>query len=149
DSPVWPFGTHLIDIGAAAFLLHLTEGSSSPCFMFFTFTLISSGLRWDWRGASLTTLMLLLLFAVVDTDHDSETLLHGPYLLVVGLLVAYFSGLRAYNRERLDKLATWPILETALTPNFPLNGLLVHVAEVTGAPRILVIWDESQKAKRH
>ena len=106
DAPVWPFATHVIDVGVAALLMHLTEGSHSPCFIFFMFALISAGLRWDWRGAIFTTLALLLLLIVIDVDRDAETLLHGTYIVVAGLLVAYFSGLRAYNRERLAKLAT-------------------------------------------
>jgi signal transduction histidine kinase len=150
NAPVWPFATHLIDIGIAALLMHLAEGSASPCFIFFTFTMISAALRWDWRGAIGTTLALLILFLALNARTNfSTTILHSTYLTVSGLLLAYFGGLRAYNRERLAKLVAWPTMEKSLSAVPLLKGLLAHVAEIMGAARVLVIWDVRLEGERN
>src|SRR5262245_3937265 len=154
SEPPWPLATHLIGIGISAFLMSLTEGSSSPCFMFFTFTLIAATLRWDWRGAIWTTLGLLVLFVLIDATwldvgRLSRTALHCIYLLVLGLVLAYFEALRAHNRERLAKLAVWPAAEISVKPNRSLEMLLAHVADVLSCARVLVVWEVLQEPQRH
>ena len=150
-----PWATHLIDIGISALLMHLTEGSASPCFIFFAFTLVAAALRWDWRGAIWTTLGLLCLFIALDTlpfgdQQLSLTVLHGTYILVLGSVLAYFGGLRARNRQRWAKIAAWPAAQISVSPNPPLEKLLAHAAEVMSATRILVVWEASQEGpQRH
>jgi signal transduction histidine kinase len=153
--PVWPLATHLIDISASVLLMRLTDGSISPFFTLFTFALIAATLRWDWRGAVWTTLALLLLFIGLtvaeglDKGELPRIVLRGTYVLFLGLVLTYFGARRAYNRERFAKLATWPAREVAVGSNPPVGALLGHAADVMGAARILVIWEESQEPGRH
>jgi signal transduction histidine kinase/integral membrane sensor domain MASE1 len=151
--PVWPFATHLTDIGASAFLMQLTDGTSSPFFIFFTFTLIAATLRWNWRGVMWTTLVVLLMFSALaagglDQADIPRIVMRATFLVVLGLLLAYFGALRVQNRERVAKLGTWPTPE--LTPSTPpLEALLAHAADVMGVSRMLVVWEEPKKPERH
>src|SRR5262249_22125115 len=85
----------------------------------------------------------------------SYTILHSIYILVLGLVLTYFGGLRARNRQRWAKLAAWPAAETAVKPNPAakpnpaLEKLLAHAADVMTAPRILVVWEATQEPQRH
>jgi hypothetical protein len=74
-----------------------------------------------------------LLLIVVDAQQlDNGNLPHiimrGTCLLVLGVVLAYFGGLRAHNRERSTKLAACPTAEIAIKPNLPLDVLLAHAA---------------------
>jgi signal transduction histidine kinase len=148
--PAWPFATHLIDVSASVLLMQLTDGSSSPFFLFFAFTLMAATLRWDWRGAIWTTLALLLLFiaiALADGTYGelSRTIMRGAFVPILGLVLAYFGARRAHNHERFAKLAAWSTGKPAVESEPPLGGLLAHAADVMGAPRILVVWEQPQE----
>ena len=42
---------HAVDIVCVSVLMYLTQGPTSPFFVFFTFILLSATLRWNWHGA--------------------------------------------------------------------------------------------------
>jgi signal transduction histidine kinase len=135
--------------------MHLTDESSSPFFIFFTFTLIAATLRWNWRGAIWTTLAVLLLWIALsakglDSPEFPRIVMRGAFYLVcagttafLGVLLAYFGALR------FAKLAAWPAAEIAEGPNPSLEVLLAHAADVMGAPRILVVWEKTEEPERH
>src|SRR5215208_5641447 len=50
--------SHLFDIAAAATLVALTEGLVSPFIVFFFFILLASTVRWNWRGALVTAVLV-------------------------------------------------------------------------------------------
>src|SRR5947199_8789280 len=49
-SPTIRWLIHLVDILMISELLALTEGPTSPFFVFFTFALLAATLRWQWQA---------------------------------------------------------------------------------------------------
>ena len=61
-SPALGLVTHLLDLLVFAALLYLTDGATSPFFPLLIFALLAATLRWRWRGAMWTTLLLLAFY---------------------------------------------------------------------------------------
>src|SRR5215212_561185 len=59
---------HGIDIAVSSALMYLTDGPTSPFYVFFVFISLAGALRWDWRGAigsaALLAFVLVLLYLV-------------------------------------------------------------------------------------
>ena len=43
----------------------LTEGYTSPFFIFFMFLLLSAAIRWGWRETALTAVLVTVLYLIV------------------------------------------------------------------------------------
>lgn len=146
---------HGLDIAFFALLMHLTEGPTSPFFVFFMFILLSATLQWNsagaiWTSVALIVLLLALTLAAVrsGSSDDAElnrVVIRGAYLLVAGMLLAYVGAVRERDRRRLAKLASWPREEAALGETPALDRSLAHAADVITAKRILVIWEEKEE----
>lgn len=154
----WQLMTHLIDIAASAMLMQLTEGSTSPFFLFFTFILLSATLRWDWRGVLLTAgpaglqFVILAFVAIMDPeplkaadDELNRVLMRGAYILVLGLMLGFVGAYRQRSQERFAKLAAWPALENAATDQPTLRNVLGHAASVMSAKKIIVAWKQKDE----
>ena len=60
--------THAIDGLIFTALIYLTEGPTSPFFVFFVFSLFAAALRWQWQGV-LWTAFAILELAVGVAEH--------------------------------------------------------------------------------
>lgn len=69
--PALLVASYLIDLATMSILMRFTDGPTSPFFVFFSFILLSSALRWDWRGALATAVALFALLLVLALS-DSE-----------------------------------------------------------------------------
>jgi signal transduction histidine kinase len=146
--------THVIDIVAFSVLMSFTDGPTSPFFVFFTFALVTATLRWDWPAALSTTICLVTMLLVVsyadkvvfgDGQYElNRLIIRATYLVVCGALLCYLSSVRQRNRERIEKLASWP-QEPAAGENPPIARTLQHAAKVLDAPRILVVWEDHEE----
>ena len=90
----WP--AHLLDILVFGAVVYLTEGYTSPFYIFSVFLILSATLRWSWRQTGLTAAAVVLIFLVaglVSTiTSDAETdifrvMLRTTYLVVLSLLL--------------------------------------------------------------
>ena len=111
--------THLIDLPAFTALLYLTEGPTSPLFVYFTFALLSAALRWSWRGVLWTAAATLAAF--LGLGAYAQWVLHGPafelngfilravHLVTVALLLGYLSAHQQRLREELARLAAFAV----------------------------------------
>ena len=64
--PRGALAAHALDIATSSALIVLTDGPTSPFFVFFTFVIISGALRWGARGAIGTASILLSVFLTVS-----------------------------------------------------------------------------------
>jgi signal transduction histidine kinase len=55
---------HAIDIAFFAVIVFLTEGYTSPYFIFFIFLLLAAAIRWGWRETTLTAILVTLMFLI-------------------------------------------------------------------------------------
>jgi signal transduction histidine kinase len=153
--------SHVIDIGVACILMLLTEGYTSPLFVFFTFTLLAATLRWDWEAVAATTVLVCALFIIgavtesgltnairVDRDLD-RLLIRSGYLIVTGGLLCFVSAVRERTRERLARLAAWRADEALDPSTSPIAAALSHTGKLCEAPRVLVVWTQTDSAFKH
>jgi signal transduction histidine kinase len=151
---------HTVDIGCVCLLMHFNDGPNSPYFIFFTFILVASSLRWGWRGVLETTVLLILIFTAfilllsrrtVSTEIAELRLaiFRPAYLVVAGLMLSYLAAFKERNRKQLAKLATWPGPDHGKGLQIPIESALAHVAEIMCAPRVLIIWELLEEPFRH
>jgi signal transduction histidine kinase len=148
---------HLIDIATFGILMHLTQGPTSPFFIFFTFAMLAATLRWHGRGAIATACILVTLLLVLsvaddgvldsgaDDDEINSVIRRGAYLFVTGVMLAYFGSFREWSRETLTRLAAWPPQATQISDFPPLNHVLAHAAGVLRARRMLLVAEDSEE----
>jgi len=159
----WQLPVHLVDIGLISLLSYLLEAVSRQFFLLYTFVLLGATVRWNWRGAVWTTVLLLglrLLLASlsrglgspqIGTDANLmalSALTQSAFLLAIGGMFAFFGASRERNQERLTELAAWPVPAMDAGGDleaFPLDAALTHVASVLQAPRVLVLWEQSDE----
>ena len=135
------------DIVFLGILAAITEELESPFFVFFTFVLISSAMRWGWRGvltAALVLQALLILVGIPDIDDADPAvnmlIMRSSYCWIAALLLGYFGSYRSRSEYRLRELAAWPH-EIVPQEGWPwLATALQHAANVLGTDRIMVIW---------
>ena len=152
---VWQLLTHLLDIAASAILVRLTDGSTSPFLVFFTFILLSATLRWNWRGVLLTAgpaglqFVILAFLALVDPepliiadDELNRIITLGTYFVVLGVMLGFVGAYRQRSEDRFAKLAAWPAFEDVAADKPTLRNMLGHAASVISAKTIIVVWEQ-------
>jgi signal transduction histidine kinase len=159
----WQLPVHMVDIGLISLLLFFLENISKQFLLLYTFVLLGATVRWNWRGAAITTVLLLslgLLLALLtrvlggpQTGDDPNLmtltlLIQSAFLLVIGGMFTFFGASRERSQTRLAELAAWPPPPTDASEDldsFPLDTALTHVAAVLQAPRVLVLWEQSDE----
>lgn len=144
-----PLFRHLLDIAVCAALTFLTNGPTSPFFVFFTFAIVSGALQWGMRGAIGTAAFLLAFYLAVSHSDFSiwngadanAVIMRAAYLVVAGLLFAYVGAHRQRSRERLERLAAWPQVEE-VGDDLSLAPLLRHAALVLRLRHVVVVWED-------
>src|SRR5262245_37851383 len=152
-SSVLLVAAYLVDLGTISFLTIFTEAAASSFFVFFTFLLLAATLRWNWRGALLTfvALMVPLILVGFRIEFGAETdklVLRGIYLLTATAMIAYFGAFRVRSRARFAKLAAWPVAESRSDGNVSLEAPLAHAAGVLSVPRMLCIREYAEEPQR-
>ena len=151
---------HTIDIVCICLLIYLNHGPDSPFLVFFTFIIVSATLQWDWRGAVVTTaLLVLIFFLVMEVESHglterlselslSQAILRPANLLVAGVMLGYVGVLQERSRMRLAKLVAWPGPDPGQDAAVPIASALGHAAEIMCVPRLLIIWEQPDEPFR-
>jgi signal transduction histidine kinase len=145
---------HVIDIVALVVFMYLTDGTSSPFFMFMPFALLSATLHWRWRGALWTGLVCLLALvflgtadstARVDLDVDATTNASRIlFMLVSGILLVWLGAHQEEVRTELLRLAE----KTPAVPagrEWPARVALDYATHVMQVPRALLLWTDAEE----
>lgn len=139
--------SHAVDIILFAALVLLTEGFTSPFFVFFMFILLSAAIRWGWNLTAATAILLTLLYLIVGMlvsppDQPFELqrfIVRTGHLVIISLILIWFGAnqWRARLYLRNEELLSRPALEES-----PLeNGLRAAMAG-TGAKHGAFLWYE-------
>jgi hypothetical protein len=107
-----------IDLAFFLFLIYLTEGSASPFFVYFVFSLVCATLRWRWHGTLWTAIAALTMFIGMGVYgaivlHDSafrlnRVIIRAVYLAVAAALLGYLAAHKRRVDRNMSKLADWP-----------------------------------------
>ncbi len=146
---------HAVDIAVFTVLMQLSEGPTGRVFPFYNFALIAATLRWSWRGALATSLLLVAL-TVVTTYLGPATSAAAPHLpvrlamraanlLVVGVLLACLGAYLEMSRDRLGHLAAWPREDLGEGATPALAATLAHARSVIGSNGIVVAWETGEE----
>ena len=150
--------THAGDLLIFTVLMYLTEGPTSPFFVYFIFSLFCATLYWQWRGIVWTAVVALTFFLGLGiyatevlrdaTFELNRFMIRSVYLVVVATLLSYLSVYHQRLYSEMAKLASWS--PVALPDVHALvRDILQHTAEILVAPRVLMIWDEPEEPWRH
>jgi signal transduction histidine kinase len=144
--------THLIDLVVFAAMYLSEQHVASGFFVFFVFSLLSATMRWQWRGTLFTAVVafgIALVAALYQASSAEEfesnrVLIRGLYLAVVAILLGYLGVYEVRLRREISRLASW---STALPDNADdmIREVLVRIADVLAAPRVLLIWEEREE----
>ena len=112
DWPAPKRALHWVDILFYAYLVGLTEGTSSIFFYFFLFAILVASFAWGFRESLAVTLASFALFTTVgltfaptgDEFELNRTLIRAVYLFVFGYMIAYWGGYEALLKRRLKLL---------------------------------------------
>jgi signal transduction histidine kinase len=138
------------DPAIIAVLVYLTEGPTSPFFIFFSFAVLGAMLKWQWKGALYMSLVVITLnvvtgvlfystagFAEVDVQ---RLIIRTAWLTVGGSMLVFFGLHQARIGQAALRVAVWP--ETGSEDEVPIKQALIYASEVFSAPRTLFVWSD-------
>lgn len=88
-----------IDMAFFASIVFLTDGYTSPYFVFFMFLLLAAAIRWGWRETTLTAILVILLYLIAGllaakTGHGRFEVYHFVIrtadLVIMSLILIWF-----------------------------------------------------------
>jgi signal transduction histidine kinase len=143
--------THVLDLSLFTLLTYVTEGPTSPFFMYFMFAIVAATLRWQWRGTLWTGAAALVLFNGIGiyavevvgdpAFEESRFMIRSVYLGVMAGLLGYLGVYEARRRREMSALADWPRVPPDAS-DIPPPQLLESAARILGAPRVVLTWEE-------
>ena len=148
----WRLLSHALDLVLFSVFVYLTEGPASPFFLYFVFSLFCATLRFSWRGILATGLAAMAIYGsmamlawIGNLEFESSRLLiREAYLAVIATLLVYLGMHHQRSRVEMASLAAWP-RELAGGVEDVLRAGLAHAASVINAPRVVLIWEESEE----
>src|SRR5690242_20240000 len=137
---------HAVDIVIFTVLVFLTEGYTSPYFIFFIFLLLAPAIRWGWRETALTAILVTLLYLVVGllaatSQQQFETyrfVIRTSQLVIVSLILIWFG----INRWRPDLSDGANLLSEPSLDKSPLETGLRAAMLSLGAAKGSIVWRE-------
>ncbi len=141
--------SHTVDLAFFTLINVLTEGATSPFFVYFVFSLICAMLRFGRRGTVATAVAALAVFFISTTlAHAAGApiewnrfIIRAVYLVVVAALLIHLAEYQQRATRELSRIATWP-----RSPWTSLDALVSQLLEqgagVLGSPRILLAFDD-------
>ncbi|HSR56658.1 MAG TPA: histidine kinase [Candidatus Binataceae bacterium] len=96
-----------LDLFFASAVAFLTEGGTSPSFVFFVFAIVAAGFRTNSRDILLVTLYSVFLYALVVAFSGgllNVYMMRAVYLAIAGYLIGFFGRQRVRFEARLREL---------------------------------------------
>jgi len=141
---------HAADILVFMLLVFVTEGYTSPYFIFFVFVLLSAAIRWGWRETTLTAILLTLLFLGTglfasgnEADFDTPRfIVRTAQLIIVSLILMWFGANQWRARFLIpsEELLPEPSLDKS-----PLETALAAAMKDVGAKQGALVWRDSER----
>jgi signal transduction histidine kinase len=147
----WPL--LIVDILAFLGSVFFTEGRgddfTSPFLAFFTFLMLATTIRWDWRMTAITGLAVTAFYFFVGVGLGAagiefDTLRFGrrvAYMLVLALFLMWF-GLQR-REQHIERFRDQAEPATRLSP--PLESALEYAIDQTGGTRGVIAWNDGEE----
>jgi len=144
---------HAVDIALFTVLVFVTEGYTSPFFVFFVFLLLSAAIRWGWKETALTAILVAILYLVAgNLAASSDTrfqfyrfIVRAGHLVILSLILIWFGihQWRARGPSAAEELLAEPMPDRS-----PIESGLLAAMEALGARRGAFIWLEQGGAAK-
>ena len=142
---------HAIDIGLFTILVLVTEGYTSPFFVFFVFLLLAAAIRWGWKETTLTAILVALLYLLAGnlaaaSDSRFEIyrfIVRAGHLVILSLILIWF-GVHQW-RTRLPPAAEELLAEPVLDRS-PFETALSAATALLHARSGAFLWVEQGSA---
>jgi signal transduction histidine kinase len=150
--------TQIFDLVNFVLLLYVTEGATSPFFVYFVFALLCAALRWNARGVVWTAVPTVIAFLGLGAfaqhilrDHEFELnrfIIRSAYLAVAAGMLAYLVARRRRLGTEMVHLAAWP---RALDgePRAVVERIVRHASDALRSPRLVLAWEEDEEPYIH
>ncbi|MFL6851628.1 MAG: sensor histidine kinase [Sphingomicrobium sp.] len=143
---------HAVDIVLFTALVLLTEGYTSPFFIFFIFLLLASAIRWGWRVTSLTAVLVILLYILAGLIAATSStpfqinrfVARTGHLVIVSLILIWF-GVNQWRRgitSVQERLMPEPSLDSS-----PVETGLWSAMAVVNAPGGAAFWRDERSGE--
>ena len=149
-APPLGYGIHATDLLVIAALVYLSDGSTSPFFPLYLFATLSATLRWNWRGALASSLIIVLLFIptavfpnggiIQKSDELLRYIVRIGQIVAVGGLLAYMGAQRERIWEELFGIAR-PVDGNPGSVPEAIDLGLRHVADYFDVARVILAWE--------
>ena len=141
---------HAVDIVLFTIIVYLTEGYTSPFFIFFVFILLSAAIRWGWRETALTAILLAILYIAEGLFSANVSfgfqlyrfIVRAGQLVILSLILIWF-GIHQW-RARLPS-ATNELLAEPRLDRSPFETGLTASMQALNAASGAMIWHEGEK----
>ena len=145
---------HVADLVVFTGIMYLTDGPTSPFFVFLAFALLSGTLHWHWHGATWTALACVVIVIglgvadIIDTTDPGlgfkTVVTRLVYLSVAAVMLAWLGAHQERARAELWRLVEHaPAVPTAA--GWPSREALDYAAKVLQAPRLLLVWSDVEE----
>jgi signal transduction histidine kinase len=139
---------HAVDIALFTAMVFLTEGYTSPFFVFFVFLLLAAAIRWGWRETALTAILVAILYIMTGLVaaksgvdfHLYRFIIRAGQLVILSLIVIWF-GVHQW-RARIPSFAEELLAEPRLDRS-PQETGLVATMQALGARSGAIAWIEA------
>lgn len=142
---------HALDIALFTAVGFVTQGYTSPFFIFFVFLLLSAAIRWGWRETALTAILLTLLYVAAGVLAAKlggpnfqlyRFLVRSDDLIILSLILIWFGINRWDSRPPQNGNDSLAVASTGS----PIEASLRAAAEAMHAKKGIFIWrDEGAK----
>lgn len=145
---------HAGDLLVFAVIMYLTNGPTSPFFVFLAFAILAGTLHWQWRGALFTALACVLILVCLGVLDVLDTTDSGFGLKTVAMRLVYLGvgatllvWLGAHQEQVRAEL--WRLAERApVAPDgtgWPVAAALGYAAGALRVPRVLLVWADAEE----
>jgi signal transduction histidine kinase len=140
---------HAVDIATFTIIVFITEGYTSPFFIFFVFLLLAAAIRWGWRETALTAILVTLLYLIAEIVAARlggarfevfRFLVRSGDLIILSLIIMWF-GINRWDvrfSSRADE-----ILANAPTDEPPIETSLRAALVKLNARSGVFVWRKS------
>jgi signal transduction histidine kinase len=141
--------SHLVDILMFTLLVLVSDGYTSPFFVFFMFLLVSSAIRWGWRETGVTAAAVILFYfgAGILAGYGSGAefdlqrfIIRGGNLVTLSALIIWFGINHGFGAFLVTKDN---LLPAASLENSPLETAVEGAARASRADCALLVWSEA------
>jgi len=148
----WDVAVHLFDLAVFSLLMLVTQGATSPFFVYFIFLLVCGTLRWQVRGTLWTAAATIAAYAGASVY--AVNVLHLPgfelntfvirtvYLSVITVLLGYLGAHQNRFQHEISRIAAWP-RRISRDPREVVSEVIAHTRALLDAPELVLVWQEA------